>query len=327
MVLRIERWLARQSQFSLMSSALPLLPVVVFATDFAFRGHSSLRTPLVVVWVCVYGFLIVMPLIMGRRYPRWAGLVTVLVTEGWSVIVLLSGGHAHAELNVLLQLPPIALYLGWFFRIGPALACLGLGAARGVLSLREGSHFDQGNISPAIVVSYAMLIAMLCFFGARAVRAQSDAQLSLDQLTGVLNRRGVTREGARMLRGAARGSDVCVVAIVDLDDFKGVNDLGGHAAGDALLKLEAQRLRAALGSGSGRRGRSGIVGRLGGDEFLLIKPGSLGELGEDLGALQAVAEAPWSWGAVQVGPGEGLAGAVARADAELYRAKRRRAVE
>lgn len=325
---RFNHWLAGQSPFSLMSSALSLLLVAVFLSDIIFRGHPNLRLPLAVTWMVLCGGLTLVPLLMGRRYPRWAGLVMVLIMEGWSVIVLVSGGHTHAEMNVLLQMPPVALYLGWFFALTPALVCLVLGIARGMLAFYFGLHLEPGTISPPIVVGYAVLISVFCFFGARVVRTQSVAQLSTDQLTGVLNRRGVTFEGERRLRGALQKGDTWVVALIDLDDFKAVNDRGGHAAGDALLKSEALRLRATLGPGSGGRGRDGIIGRLGGDEFVLGRRGTLSSIQRDLETLRTQGTVAWSWGAVQVAAGEGLADAIVRADAELYRAKRlRRTVE
>ncbi|CAM5523134.1 MULTISPECIES: GGDEF domain-containing protein [Streptomyces] len=80
-----------------------------------------------------------------------------------------------------------------------------------------------------------------------------------DPLTGLLGRNGYTAK-ARQITG--RYGHHALVAMVDLDHFKQINDgqPGGHAAGDRVLAVTAQRLTAWAGS-------HGAVGRLGGDEF------------------------------------------------------------
>ncbi|MEU2628346.1 GGDEF domain-containing protein [Kitasatospora sp. NPDC007106] len=81
-----------------------------------------------------------------------------------------------------------------------------------------------------------------------------------DPLTGLLTRDGFTARAERLIRThPARAT----VLLVDLDDFKKVNDTHGHAAGDAVLTATAERLTAWCGS-------SGIAARLGGDEFAAV---------------------------------------------------------
>ncbi|QXC60917.1 GGDEF domain-containing protein [Aquihabitans sp. G128] len=88
---------------------------------------------------------------------------------------------------------------------------------------------------------------------------------SHDPLTGLLNRAGFfERFGADV--EAARsgpGADVVAALFIDLDGLKGVNDRGGHAAGDRLLVDVAERLRRIVG-------RAGGAARLGGDEFVVF---------------------------------------------------------
>lgn len=78
-----------------------------------------------------------------------------------------------------------------------------------------------------------------------------------DPLTGLLTRDGYTAK-ARQITG--RYGDHALVVIVDLDHFKQINDGHGHAVGDRVLAVTAQRLTAWAGS-------RGTAGRLGGDEF------------------------------------------------------------
>lgn len=80
-----------------------------------------------------------------------------------------------------------------------------------------------------------------------------------DPLTGLLTRDGWSRTAEKTLR---RHRDA-VVLLIDLDDFKNLNDTHGHAAGDAALTTVAERL-------TNWAGNAGIVGRLGGDEFVTV---------------------------------------------------------
>ncbi|MBM3928504.1 MAG: GGDEF domain-containing protein, partial [Sphingomonadales bacterium] len=90
-------------------------------------------------------------------------------------------------------------------------------------------------------------------------RAQTLA--ARDPLTGFLNRRSVGEEGAALVaRAVQRGKALAMLAI-DLDHFKTVNDMHGHAVGDALLRVVAQEMVAALPPNA-------LTARLGGDEFV-----------------------------------------------------------
>ena len=84
-----------------------------------------------------------------------------------------------------------------------------------------------------------------------------------DTLTGLPNRRALEQYLPRVLQRARRPGSRVVVGMLDLDDFKPVNDAHGHGAGDALLREFGRRLRDTL------RG-SDFLARFGGDEFVLV---------------------------------------------------------
>ena len=86
-----------------------------------------------------------------------------------------------------------------------------------------------------------------------------------DSLTEVLNRRAFLSAGARELRRARRSGARLSVLMVDLDHFKAINDRFGHAAGDAVLRESARRLRAQLRDHD-------LIGRIGGEEFAVALP-------------------------------------------------------
>nr|WP_246315711.1 GGDEF domain-containing protein [Kineococcus aurantiacus] len=147
-----------------------------------------------------------------------------------------------------------------------------------------------------------------------------------DALTGLPNRRTGDAELARdVARAREEGLPLCV-AVLDLDRFKLFNDTYGHQAGDQLLVQAAAAWRARLehdGVGGGA-GRSVMLGRWGGEEFLLIL------LGYDLAAAAAVLEPlrgvtpagqTFSAGVAQWDGTESTAEVFARADAALYAAK------
>ncbi len=95
-----------------------------------------------------------------------------------------------------------------------------------------------------------------------------------DELTGLPNRRHITKLLEAMLETAKNKNKVMALMFLDLNGFKQVNDIYGHAAGDEVLKIVAQRLELATRKGD-------QISRLGGDEFLiglLMKEGTLTNL-------------------------------------------------
>jgi diguanylate cyclase (GGDEF)-like protein len=139
-----------------------------------------------------------------------------------------------------------------------------------------------------------------------------------DHLTGLLNRRAFIAAAEREHELAARtGADLAVV-LIDLDDFKVVNDRDGHAAGDRLLAELAHAWQDALRPAD-------ILARHGGDEFALLLPATSQDGAEHL--VERLHEAhpmTWSSGAAAWPRGASLDSALAGADAKLYEMKRRR---
>ena len=171
--------------------------------------------------------------------------------------------------------------------------------------------------------------------------SQLAAMAMIDSLTGLPNRRALFEELERLQARARRSGGTVMVAFMDLDGFKQVNDLHGHEAGDNLLCTVAAQLRLALRE-------SDYVARFGGDEFVFVGPGP--QKGQDsteaavslrrrlqqatacrvtLAAGKRALDYPGaSVGVVCTDPGEGTADAAIRdADEAMYSAKQvRRAV-
>ena len=87
----------------------------------------------------------------------------------------------------------------------------------------------------------------------------------IDDLTGCLNRRSFADRLAVLLKTECSDERALAAIAVDLDNFKQVNDLNGHMAGDAVLRATAQRIERTLPAG-------GVLARIGGDEFLCVVP-------------------------------------------------------
>ncbi|MFK7788593.1 MAG: diguanylate cyclase, partial [Phycisphaeraceae bacterium] len=98
-----------------------------------------------------------------------------------------------------------------------------------------------------------------------------------DQLTGLLNRRGFESFGQQLLNQAAKANLSVACLMIDLDDFKPINDTHGHAAGDLVLMTASELLRS-------NTSRGDLVARLGGDEFVVLI------LGDQQGDAHALAQ-------------------------------------
>ncbi len=100
----------------------------------------------------------------------------------------------------------------------------------------------------------------------RRLTRELTHQATHDVLTGLCNRRGFEMAARRILDSEIRDRDEHALCLIDMDQFKLVNDICGHAAGDNLLCEMADILRSCVCEGD-------IVGRLGGDEFALLLAG------------------------------------------------------
>jgi diguanylate cyclase (GGDEF)-like protein len=157
-------------------------------------------------------------------------------------------------------------------------------------------------------------------------RRELEIQARTDRLTGVINRGAIISHLEQEIERAQREGGLLGLGMLDIDHFKKVNDVHGHAAGDEVLREVVRRSVSVLR-------RYDVFGRVGGEEFLVVVPGAdARELEEVLQRIrQAIAKTPIAVAGREIAVTVSLGGAtragdsadelIARADDALYAAK------
>ncbi|GMV58225.1 MAG: hypothetical protein AMXMBFR72_13340 [Betaproteobacteria bacterium] len=185
-----------------------------------------------------------------------------------------------------------------------------------------------GRLQAVVIALAALLASLLAILALRHRRTsrQMRALAMTDELTGLSNRRHLLTQLTGMIDKA--GAPPCALLIADLDHFKPINDAYGHLIGDEVLKAVAVALKGAVREPV-------LLGRLGGEEFLVVLPGSDLEAARHAGerireAVAAIDARRWfkhrtltiSVGVTVAQPGvDTVSGALKRADEALYAAK------
>ena len=164
--------------------------------------------------------------------------------------------------------------------LGVAIAAIVLFVGTGGSVMTWVIQFWSGNgPRPDVLLTNAMLLNVaLIIFGWRRHKAltaevierrEAEAQArylsEIDPLTGCLNRRSIGKATDRLLSTASGNGQSVAMMMVDLDNFKQINDFNGHNAGDLILQECARRIRAILPDGA-------LAARIGGDEFACAIP-------------------------------------------------------
>ena len=146
-----------------------------------------------------------------------------------------------------------------------------LGALTGVSI--QPSHVDPGLLDTAAVLAAHVAASLDASFSLQRERLSAVT----DPLTGILNRRGFEERLESALAAAREGRLPLSLLVIDLDDFKELNDRAGHEFGDSLLREVADVLVSALPEGA-------EAARLGGDEFVVMLPDAAADTAAAMGA-------------------------------------------
>jgi diguanylate cyclase (GGDEF)-like protein len=262
-----------------------------------------------------------------RRVPRWAILAgSLLVTAAVAWIDYRAGYGMEVAIFYLPPIVAVAWHLGRSAGVGFAVFTTLLRAALDLLSRPPGESARLLIWNGAAQFLFFLFIAALV-----SLLAEQTIELRTlareDPLTGIPNRRAFFGALDRAVEWSRRSGMSWVLAYLDVDNFKRINDTLGHAAGDEVLQRVARTLREATR-------RVDVVARLGGDEFALLLPETDGGRAETvvnkLLALldDAMSRTGWevtfSIGVITFeAPPDSVDTAVAMADACMYRVKAR----
>ncbi len=203
------------------------------------------------------------------------------------------------------ELPIVLLAATAFFAANHLLACVA-GALLARLPivgyLREDLAFQAWTagcvlgFAPALLASADASVALVpvCFVPMLAVYAGgrqaviSNHRAHHDTLTGLANRSSLAETLQEALDGAQREGRAVAVMLLDLDDFKAINDTLGHELGDLVIQRVARRLGQAIAAGES----DALLARIGGDEFGVLVHGSRAEAEQVAGQLLAAIDHP-----------------------------------
>ncbi len=323
--------------------------------EFLLPYFSDIRLGVFLGHMAFLATLVLLNIGLARRYVVAVPVTLLLGTFAVSLVasVMLQDLPRGSFLRMFLYQAPFALMqaiglvivlkarsrrpldrvLEWFLAISalqylakPFLAT-GFGGSGPTPQDYLNTTYAMISQSMGAVLVVAMGLLLLTALALDVVK-QITARSETDLISGLLNRRGFEERMAEVSRNCRSNSLPVSLIFCDLDHFKAVNDTYGHAIGDRVIRVFAETLRANAASDH-------VLGRIGGEEFAIILPGS------NLGAARLYAEAvrtafaeatladlpapmrfTASFGVAEIDCGETQSAFMARADMALYEAKR-----
>ncbi|XTP35072.1 diguanylate cyclase domain-containing protein [Mycobacterium sp. TJFP1] len=291
----------------LLSAVYALAVVQALVLD---SPRSDARGEIVAVALTVAGLLV------SLRAPLagWRYVAALFCISAAPILSVLFHELIAAQIWSVVPLMFVAIFIRtWHSATTARIVVAGIAAAAVIALL----------VAPAPIPVVWLAFYAVSVLGAAEVFGLGNAALLdaafRDPLTLVWNRAGVSRRVGRLVRQARRRSQEIAVLVFDVDDFKRVNDQRGHAAGDRLLTDLAGRWVAEIP-------RSSVMGRIGGDEFVLIVGGFDETQARALAdQLTSGLPVPVTYGVAAGPPGHrALDTLFAAADRDLYERKRLR---
>lgn len=299
----------------LANETLVLGSVVYYMGTRSFLGHAlNWRR-----WGWMIGGSTLVFVGLTYWYPTYAlrlGFFTVLMGVVYGAQLRFLLRHGEQRFPVMLVEVVLALHMGVL-----ALRLVSIATGHAGAELMEPSAVQTYYIG-AYVLTVLMLSIGAVLMATDRLRTELEHLATHDSLTQALNRRALLQRCEEELDRGRRTGQQLSIMMLDLDNFKTLNDTRGHQHGDAVLVHFAERTRQALR-------RVDALGRYGGEEFLVLVPGAdtaaaLQVAQRIHGALAAghpldcqVSIGLTSW----LGPEDTLDAMLSRADAALYRAK------
>lgn len=262
-------------------------------------GLGTLNNRIYFTLYCTLWLAAVLSIVLQRlvRRRQWAVQYgTVLFALIWHVCMNAYDLMRSPEAEISIYMTAI-LGLAVFIQMPSGYSFFSYGAAYALFMGLAGRILDTGDIINLTIMTIVALAVSLTSSRHAVIRLEQSREISeinqqlqallqKDPLTGLLNK--VAFEG-RVRAYLAQEPAALTLLIVDLDDFKDINDKYGHPCGDHVLRETAACLRDAFARADG-------VGRIGGDEFAAVLFGSserraIEQYGETLG--QALSRISW----------------------------------
>ena len=332
-----------------------LLGMAYSAIEFSIPAFTDARIPVVTAFAVFLGATIAFNVGLARKYgvvPPWPPMLFSLVAATIAVYFVQDLPRQSLARIVAYQLPYavmqfVGLAIVWSSRqrrgrldriLMAVLAASGvqfaskpfIAHALGGWGANPQAYLQSSYalVSQSLGTVFALALALLMLaILVREVLAEVTSKSETDTLSGLLNRGAFTRQAELALLGAVRQGVPVALVIADLDHFKRINDSFGHASGDHVIETFAGFLREAA---AGHH----VAGRIGGEEFAIILPGTnlaaarlfaegtrsaFGTLPID--GLPAGNRCTASFGVAEHHPSETIADLMRRADEALYLAK------
>lgn len=306
--------LARREEARVLARACAIAAALLaytVAVPFSPTAPRGLGLGLCVVAAALWGALT----IAADRVRAWHLHALLAVCTALTTLALATSTTPFGALVTAVSFLWIAIFSGVYHRPRVLLRYLaGIAAGLGV-----GLWQAEAPSGPQAWVFLMTTFAGLALVLNRRVSALRREAMT-DPLTGAFTRRAFERAAELDMARASRTGLPLTLVVIDLDDFKLVNDAHGHARGDEVLVGLTAEWQAALP-------RDVLLGRRGGDEFALLFPGRTLEEAEDEVRALSDALCGWSAGMAQWDGGRDLADLFAAADADLYASKARTDVD
>lgn len=288
------------------------------AAIFVAIALVPMGTREIAMLLVIAGFAIAMgagALIMGGRLPRWTLHLDLVASTILTSVLCLARPSAHVEFELLFLW--VVYFAALYFRPLVVIVYYALVAIAYVTVVVVEPAADRSYGALFAVLGTAAVLGVITVGLLSALRQSSDR----DFLTLLANRRAWEERVEEELERARRRVAPLSLVIIDIDNFKVVNDRDGHQAGDRLLRALADAWREVI------RGSGDFVARIGGDEFGLLTPGT-DESGIDrvISRLEAAIPAgvSCSFGAATWDGRSSAAEVFRSADEAMYRSKRER---
>ncbi|QEE62314.1 GGDEF domain-containing protein [Salinibacterium sp. dk2585] len=288
--------------------------VLLLVFGLVFPAHSAHNVPLKVCAALVGLALLAVLLTLRNRTPMWVlwgELLFIVAMTG----LLINGSPTDAGgVSLMLGLIAAAVYAGfWGDRVMSA-AMVAVMLTTGTSAIFANDRFTT-SLGSAWVMAAGLIVGLV--FVLQVLVAGLQQQALIDPLTGVMNRRGL-QALTQVRQASGRGVLHRSIALIDIDDFKRINDDLGHAEGDRVLRALAEHWVTGLRSDD-------IVVRLGGDEFVIVFSRVDADAAEALMArLAERSPAPWTYGLAPWPDGADFDGCLLAADVSLLEKKRAR---